>query len=47
METNNYFNSISVTLLLVLCALCSALFYLQIINIPILAGGILVSILLA
>lgn len=47
METNNYFNPISVTLLLVLCAVCSALFYLQIINIPILSGGILVSILLA
>ena len=47
METNNYFNSISVTLFLVLCAVCGALFYLQIINIPILSGGILVSILLA
>ena len=47
METNNYFNPISVTLLLVLCAVCGALFYLQIINIPILSGGILVSILLA
>jgi len=47
METNNYFNPISVTLFLVLCAICGALFYLQIINIPILSGGILVSILLA
>lgn len=47
METNNYFNPISVTLLLVLCVVCGALFYLQIINIPILSGGILVSILLA
>ena len=47
METNNYFNPISVTLLLVFCAVCGALFYLQIINIPILSGGILVSILLA
>jgi len=47
METNNYFNPISVTLFLVLCAVCGAFFYLQIINIPILAGGILVSILLA
>jgi len=47
METNNYFNPISVTLFLVLCAVCGALFYLQIINIPILSGGILVSILLA
>ena len=43
----NFFNPISVTLLLVLCAVCSALFYLQIINIPMLSGGILVSILLA
>ena len=43
----NFFNPISVTLLLVLCAVCSALFYLQIINIPMLIGGILVSILLA
>jgi len=47
METNNYFNPISVTLFLVLCAVCGALFYLQIINIPMLSGGILVSILLA
>ena len=47
METNNYFNPVSVTLLLVLSAVCGALFYLQIINIPILAGGILISILLA
>ena len=47
MQTNNYFNPISVTLLLVLCAVCSALFYLQIINIPMLSGGILVSLLLA
>jgi len=47
METNNYFNPVSVTLLLVLSAICGALFYLQIINIPILAGGILFSILLA
>jgi len=47
METNNYFNPISVTLFLVLGAICGALFYLQIINIPILSGGILVSILLA
>jgi len=47
METNNYFNPVSVTLLLVLSAVYGALFYLQIINIPILAGGILISILLA
>ena len=47
METNNYFNPISVTLFLVLCAVCGALFYLQIINIPILSGGILLSVLIA
>lgn len=47
METNNYFNPVSVTLLLALSAVCCALFYLQIFNIPILAGGILISILLA
>lgn len=47
METNNYFNPISITLFLVLTAVCGVLFYLQIINIPILSGGILLSILIA
>jgi len=47
METNNYFNPISVTLFLVFSAVCIALFYLQIINVPILSAGMLVSILLA
>ena len=47
METNNYFNPISVTLFLVFSAVCIALFYLQIINVPILSAGMLISILLA
>lgn len=47
METNNYFNPISVTLFLILCAACVALFFLQIISIPILAGGVLLSVFIA
>jgi len=47
METNKYLNPISVTLFFILCAVCVTLFVFQIINIPILAGGILLSIFLA
>jgi regulator of protease activity HflC (stomatin/prohibitin superfamily) len=47
METNKYLNPISVTVLLVLCATCTALFVFQIIQIPVLVGGILFSIFLA
>jgi len=47
METNKYLNPISVTLFFILCAICIALFVFQIIEIPILVGGILLSIFLA
>jgi regulator of protease activity HflC (stomatin/prohibitin superfamily) len=47
MKTTNYFNPVSATLLLVLLALCGGLFFLQIIKIPILIAGGIVSILLA
>lgn len=47
MKTTNYFNPVSVTLFLLLAAVCGALFYLQIISIQILGGGILISILIA
>jgi regulator of protease activity HflC (stomatin/prohibitin superfamily) len=47
MKTTNYFNPVSVTLLFVLFAVCGALFYLQIINLQIMGGGIILSILIA
>jgi len=47
MKTTNYFNPVSVTLLFVLFAVCGALFYLQIINLPIAVGGVILSILIA
>jgi hypothetical protein len=47
MKTTNYFNPVSVTLFCVLAAVCGALFYLQIINLQILGGGLLFSILIA
>ena len=47
METNKYLNPISVALFLILSAAFIALFVLQIIQIPILVGGILFSIFLA
>jgi regulator of protease activity HflC (stomatin/prohibitin superfamily) len=47
MKTTNYFNPVSVTLLFVLWAVCGALFYLQIINLQIAGGGVILSILIA
>jgi regulator of protease activity HflC (stomatin/prohibitin superfamily) len=47
MKTTNYFNPVSVTLLFVLFAVCGALLYLQIINLQIMGGGIILSILIA
>jgi regulator of protease activity HflC (stomatin/prohibitin superfamily) len=47
MKTTTYFNPVSITLFVVLSAFCSALFYLQIINIQLMAGGIILSILIA
>lgn len=47
MKTTNYLNPVSITLLLVLLALCGGLFYLQIIKIPLLIAGVIMSILLA
>lgn len=47
MKTNNYFNPISVALFVVLSAICSALFYLQVIDTTILIPGIIVSVLIA
>jgi regulator of protease activity HflC (stomatin/prohibitin superfamily) len=47
MKTTNYFNPVSVTLLFVLFAVCSALFYLQIINLQLAGGGAILSILIA
>ncbi|MBC8004362.1 MAG: slipin family protein [Verrucomicrobia bacterium] len=47
METNKYLNPISVTLFFILCAACIVLFVFQIIEIPILVGGVLLSIFLA
>jgi len=47
MKTTNYFNPVSVTLLSVLLAVCGALFHLQIINLQIAGGGVILSILIA
>jgi regulator of protease activity HflC (stomatin/prohibitin superfamily) len=47
MKTTNYFNPVSVTLFFVLAAVCGALFYLQIINLQLAGGGLLLSILIA
>jgi len=47
MKTNNFFNPVSVTLLFVLFAVCGGLFYLQIINLQLMVGGIILSILIA
>jgi len=47
MKTTNYFNPVSVTLFVVMSAVCIALFYLQIINLQLMAGGIILSILIA
>jgi regulator of protease activity HflC (stomatin/prohibitin superfamily) len=47
MKTTNYFNPVSVTLFFVLAAVCSALFYLQIVNLQVFGGGLLFSILIA
>jgi regulator of protease activity HflC (stomatin/prohibitin superfamily) len=47
METNNYFNPISITLFLILSGVCGVLFYLQIIILPFLIGGILFAVFLS
>jgi regulator of protease activity HflC (stomatin/prohibitin superfamily) len=47
MKTTNYFNPVSVTLLVLLSAVCGVLFYLQIINLQLMSGGIILSILIA
>jgi len=45
--TTKYFNSVSITLLCILAAVCGGLFFLKIIELPILIGGILLSIVIA
>lgn len=47
METNKYLNPISVTLFFILSAACIALFVLQIIKVPLLVAGILLSVFVA
>ncbi|HET6557981.1 MAG TPA: slipin family protein [Prolixibacteraceae bacterium] len=47
MKTTKYLNPISVTLFFILSAVCGALFFFQIINQPVLAGGILLAVFLA
>lgn len=47
MKTNNSFNPISVTVLIILCSSCGILYFFKFISIPFLIGGILASILLA
>lgn len=44
METTKYFNPVSITVLLVLSAICGGLFFLKIIQLPLLIGGVLISI---
>ncbi|HEY3371948.1 MAG TPA: slipin family protein [Prolixibacteraceae bacterium] len=47
METNKALNPISVTLFFILCAACVALFVFQLIQIPVLVAGILLSLYIA
>ncbi|MGE5395669.1 MAG: slipin family protein [Candidatus Saccharibacteria bacterium] len=47
METNKYLNPISVTVFFILCAAFIALFVLQIIKVPVLVAGIVLSVLVA
>jgi regulator of protease activity HflC (stomatin/prohibitin superfamily) len=47
MKNNKFLNPLSIAVLLIFCAAFAALFLLQIINIPILAGGVLFSVFLA
>jgi len=47
MKTNNSFNPISVTVLIILCSSCGILYFFKFISIPFFIGGILASILLA
>lgn len=47
MKTSKYLNPVSITLLLIFLVLCGGLFYFQIINVPILIAGIVVSALFA
>jgi len=47
MKPTNLFNPVSVTVFFILSAICAGLYILQIINIPLLAGGILFSIFIA
>jgi regulator of protease activity HflC (stomatin/prohibitin superfamily) len=44
METTKYFNPVSITVLLVLAAVCGGLFFLKIIQLPLLIGGIILSV---
>ena len=44
METTKYFNPVSSTVLLVLAAVCGGLFFLKVIQLPLLIGGILLSV---
>ncbi|HNX55551.1 MAG TPA: slipin family protein [Prolixibacteraceae bacterium] len=44
METTKYFNPVSITLLCILSAVCGGLYFLKIIELPILIGGVLLSI---
>lgn len=44
METTKYFNPVSITVLLVLAAVCGGLFFLKVIQLPLLIGGILLSV---
>lgn len=44
METTKYFNPVSITVLMVLAAVCGGLFFLKVIQLPLLIGGLLISI---
>lgn len=47
METTKYLNPVSITLIFVLAAICGGLFFLKIITLPILVGGLLLSVFIA
>jgi regulator of protease activity HflC (stomatin/prohibitin superfamily) len=44
METTKYFNSVSIAILCILATVCGGLFFLKIIELPILVGGLLLSV---
>jgi regulator of protease activity HflC (stomatin/prohibitin superfamily) len=47
MKTNDFFNPVAFTVLIVLSAICAALYLFQVVGIPLLVAGVILSILIA